>query len=269
MRLTVGSSPHTRGLPAAQIEAMAQVGIIPAYAGPTNTAFGSRYLSRDHPRIRGAYIFAKLHGLNLLGSSPHTRGLHTTAIHQNADSRIIPAYAGPTLRLYPHNGWPKDHPRIRGAYLALSGGVLSLLGSSPHTRGLHQVASIAACLLRIIPAYAGPTPRDTAEASLRWDHPRIRGAYCWCKDFRGVHLGSSPHTRGLRSGTCVNQHQSEDHPRIRGAYVQDWRDRRLFIGSSPHTRGLLSPRFNSRFVFRIIPAYAGPTSPRRPIYRSA
>ena len=50
-----GSSPHTRGLHSAKGLFKYIVGIIPAYAGPTDLVPGLRTGRWDHPRIRGAY----------------------------------------------------------------------------------------------------------------------------------------------------------------------------------------------------------------------
>ena len=112
-----GSSPHTRGLLYVSCILVSFVRIIPAYAGPTYRqalAFGA---CQDHPRIRGAYQWKCRRGSTLLGSSPHTRGLLGVRYEYAAQSRIIPAYAGPTLRAGSTNYPAKDHPRIRGAYL--------------------------------------------------------------------------------------------------------------------------------------------------------
>ena len=51
----------------------------------------------------------------------------------------------------------------------------------------------------------------------------------------------------------------EDHPRIRGAYQPGKTYPAESVGSSPHTRGLLWTQERYMLLFRIIPAYAGPT----------
>ena len=51
----------------------------------------------------------------------------------------------------------------------------------------------------------------------------------------------------------------KDHPRIRGAYVLPIHTLHRLKGSSPHTRGLPSALKILRAIYRIIPAYAGPT----------
>ena len=70
----MGSSPHTRGALASDVERAVIAGIIPAYAGSTVYMSILAAAISDHPRIRGE------HGIDVLGrkvaggSSPHTRG---------------------------------------------------------------------------------------------------------------------------------------------------------------------------------------------------
>ena len=105
----------------------------------------------------------------------------------------------------------------------------------------------------------------------------------------GSPSGSSPHTRGLHAGAprgparrgIIPAHAgftlrdggqeegAQDHPRTRGVYLSTpQRDVRL-TGSSPHTRGLLPPSADDQIAFRIIPAHAGFTSPRRVAFASS
>ena len=71
------------------------------------------------------------------GSSPHTRGAPAVRAASWRRIRIIPAYAGSTLRSGRASSSIADHPRIRGEHDFLE---------------LHPVERI-----RIIPAYAGST----------------------------------------------------------------------------------------------------------------
>ena len=92
----IGSSPHTRGLPADTAVKPPMPGIIPAYAGPTDVHDGDRPYIEDHPRIRGAYWRMPAEDSLTWGSSPHTRGLQGATSAGISPGRIIPAYAGPT-----------------------------------------------------------------------------------------------------------------------------------------------------------------------------
>ena len=92
-------------------------------------------------------------------------------------------------------------------------------------------------------------------------------------------VGSSPHTRGARSGwrcwdagkriipayagsTMTLRHRRgglRDHPRIRGEHRSASVPVTSEQGSSPHTRGALPSGIVSLCCFGIIPAYAGST----------
>ena len=114
---------------------------------------------------------------------------------------------------------------------------LQLRGSSPHTRGAHVHPTRRHRPRRIIPAYAGSTPRDTHTPIKARDHPRIRGEHAafmvlWRDSTRII-----PAYAGSTHGEIGCHYISWDHPRIRGEH-------RLYIvldhvrrGSSPHTRG--------------------------------
>ena len=173
-----GSSPHTRGAPAATVKAVIESRIIPAYAGSTRR--------RGQPRRRRT------------GSSPHTRGALALARRVSDRERIIPAYAGSTPRGPRSSAVFADHPRIRGEHRMKVFTSRGVQGSSPHTRGAQAGHSLAAGDARIIPAYAGSTPIRTPASRSREDHPRIRGEHRSTPCFFRRLSGSSPHTRGAQ-----------------------------------------------------------------------
>ena len=70
----LGSSPHTRGTLGGVPAALVADGIIPAYAGNTQTARQGSRPSWDHPRIRGEHWSCSGAEGATPGSSPHTRG---------------------------------------------------------------------------------------------------------------------------------------------------------------------------------------------------
>ena len=137
---------------------------------------------------------------------------------------------------------------------------------------------------RIIPAYAGSTFVVSYLGTRTADHPRIRGEHSCADWLSSAASGSSPHTRGARaSGEALDRRGRiipayagstrtlplpaavcQDHPRIRGEHqpllLAELRDR----GSSPHTRGARPRSRTVRRSSRIIPAYAGSTSPTPP-----
>ena len=132
-----GSSPHTRG------------------ARPNTGAWAMR--STDHPRIRGEHFSSSLALGGCPGSSPHTRGAPMPLFLFIGVIRIIPAYAGSTLRRTLTQAMPRDHPRIRGEHGDVGHECLEGVGSSPHTRGAPVDVALADLKGRIIPAYAGST----------------------------------------------------------------------------------------------------------------
>ena len=173
-----------------------------------------------------------------------------------------------------------DHPRIRGEHADDERSVAAGGGSSPHTRGAQRLAGAGDRVFRIIPAYAGSTPVYTLAVVGVRDHPRIRGEHLNWLNRVPLTTGSSPHTRGARSGpprgrgTCriipayagstwIDKNQriaDEDHPRIRGEHAGGAQQVPGARGSSPHTRGAPCPDRPGEPPGRIIPAYAGSTS---------
>ena len=114
-RLTIGSSPHTRGALVAPHRRHDRGRIIPAYAGST--------------------IGTQSRLLTCLGSSPHTRGALQDPTEPSQENRIIPAYAGSTSTAGTTVSRCSDHPRIRGEHSASPPTMMVATGSSPHTRG--------------------------------------------------------------------------------------------------------------------------------------
>ena len=120
-----------------------------------------------------------------------------------------------------------------------------------------------------------PTPHT------RGDHPRIRGEHPSPRLSSHGSSGSSPHTRGAQGfrqahGTprriipayagstrsvSYPTGAGEDHPRIRGEHRLAEGEALCRQGSSPHTRGAPLFRQASDSKLRIIPAYAGSTTP--------
>ena len=191
----------------------------------------------DHPRIRGEHVRRPQGG--------------------DRSGRIIPAYAGSTLRPDPEAREVADHPRIRGEHRGSGYGAVERPGSSPHTRGAPEISAHRPHAARIIPAYAGSTVWSGAPGHLSADHPRIRGEHEHLPAPGQPAVGSSPHTRGApvgvsrgtaragiipayagstSTGSCRHS-RKPDHPRIRGEHKDRGSRVAFFEGSSPHTRG--------------------------------
>ena len=191
-----GSSPHTRGARGGTAARAAAPGIIPAYAGSTFSPIWTREKSRDHPRIRGEHGNRDDAALRQIGSSPHTRGAPRNVFKAINQTRIIPAYAGSTGCLASTRVTARDHPRIRGEHSPVEPSYSKHEGSSPHTRGAHAGLRRRRDPRRIIPAYAGSTPRRRSATRRTADHPRIRGEHASWPETVTRSPGSSPHTRG-------------------------------------------------------------------------
>mgnify|MGYP000939625884 CR=1 FL=1 len=222
---------------------------------------GIRRRERDHPRIRGEHILVHIPSATPIGSSPHTRGARRRRPGKPRPRRIIPAYAGSTPWFIDARGWLADHPRIRGEHTYGAKKIALRRGSSPHTRGA-------------LPCGILLLTEDR-------DHPRIRGEHVHVLFALPEFLGSSPHTRGARDGrqgavdgsgiipayagstdrgVQVIEH-TPDHPRIRGEHKTMHVYPPVSRGSSPHTRGAPAGACLRPAPGRIIPAYAGSTSP--------
>ena len=134
-----GSSPHTRGARAHRLLKPSGVCIIPAYAGSTTSSPTRWRRPKDHPRIRGEHSSWSLTPFTISGSSPHTRGAHAREHQTRRVHGIIPAYAGSTSGASDDGRPVRDHPRIRGEHIVGSIGMVIGWGSSPHTRGAHQI----------------------------------------------------------------------------------------------------------------------------------
>ena len=194
-----GSSPHTRGARGTPLsltryegdhprirgehhgevaEVEAAVGIIPAYAGstqvPPNNAAG---LTGSSPHTRGALERVRQRYVEL-GDHPRIRGEHLVHFVSFVRwTRIIPAYAGST----------DSSCSFR----------LRCLGSSPHTRGAHD-------LILALGYRHEDHPRIRGEHPVKLERPRgddeIIPAYAGSTQYPVPYTktvsGSSPHTRG-------------------------------------------------------------------------
>ena len=196
----------------------------------------------DHPRIRGEHAPAPEMTALMPGSSPHTRGAQVRCPSRGCRTRIIPAYAGSTGGHQARFPARWDHPRIRGEHSSNNGIFPILSGSSPHTRGALSPDPATRRRRRIIPAYAGSTPRRTATACRRPDHPRIRGEHATRGAWPVGADGSSPHTRGA--------------PGVRGQRGDGDGIIPAYAGSTSPTGGI---RVGGGGGGGIIPAYAGST----------
>ena len=175
-----GSSPLSRGIRGPGCSRYRRRGIIPALAGNTTPSTTSPSWWRDHPRSRGEYLSTLRRNSCVIGSSPLSRGIHA-----------VPGPAVPS---------DADHPRSRGEYDIPLSSAYGYNGSSPLSRGIPPSQSELGDQQRIIPALAGNTPGVILAGASMGDHPRSRGEYYWHTGKNKLCIGSSPLSRGIRSG---------------------------------------------------------------------
>ena len=170
--------------------------------------------------------------------------------------------------------------------------VVSIFGSSPHTRGTRAHPAHRTRGSRFIPAYAGNASELSPASHQRPVHPRIRGERVTRRASMNDHSGSSPHTRGTPVPRDIAELETRFipayagnacwtrcgrpawtvHPRIRGERAVALYRAVREIGSSPHTRGTRGCGRDTVYRDRFIPAYAGNAyrppvcRPRRPVH---
>ena len=189
--------------------------------------------------------------------SPLTRGTRIFGFQSCLNIRFIPAYAGNSGLRPAFLKSPTVHPRLRGelVYLNVMAGVPN--GSSPLTRGTHDLSDAIAIFGRFIPAYAGNSAFLSVLASVNAVHPRLRGELRLVRGPLRWSSGSSPLTRGTLKQFLQTTSDTTVHPRLRGELSVDWGILLNKIGSSPLTRGTHVLNDTTISPVRFIPAYAG------------
>ena len=88
------------------------------------------------------------------------------------------------------------HPRVGGENADGSQGELRGYGSSPRGRGKLVLSWPGQTGMRLIPAWAGKTPRRYRRMTSAWAHPRVGGENGMLRLELANHCGSSPRGRG-------------------------------------------------------------------------
>ena len=251
-----------RGTPRLHKILCGELGIIPAYAGNTNSPMIPQEIHGDHPRVCGEHLRKACFRGGLTGSSPRMRGTPDRASNNTVRWWIIPAYAGNTEEV--------DHAAWCG------------WGSSPRMRGTHRTQVPRARHNGIIPAYAGNTRRSRFCRRYARDHPRVCGEHADILSGGLSGAGSSPRMRGTLeprfdgydgqgiipayAGNTMPVSRStvtsRDHPRVCGEHVATQSPQTVILGSSPRMRGTQDSGQGRSDRKGIIPAYAGNTTRR-------
>ena len=238
MPLTMGSSPRMRGTQMQDIGIDLSDGIIPAYAGNTESFERGNGSCGDHPRVCGEHERNGNRERLLPGSSPRMRGTRQAQTCALCLHGIIPAYAGNTLRRSSRPWLARDHPRVCGEHSSGTAFVAMAPGSSPRMRGTRPLCEPVRLDRGIIPAYAGNTsPVSWFTASIG-DHPRVCGEHLYPSDSMTRGKGSSPRMRGTlhlpldpveplgiipayagnTRGFPLSEPMVRDHPRVCGEH---------------------------------------------------
>ncbi len=214
--ITVGSSPLTRGTQAPLLRAGYHRGSSPLTRGTRLLSLLPRARLAVHPRLRGE--------------------LKLSLVESVRRTRFIPAYAGNSPMPIGSGAVSAVHPRLRGELSLLLIKKIDRNGSSPLTRGTHQLRPRSKRNRRFIPAYAGNSHASSRLSSLNSVHPRLRGELITFLISENTIVGSSPLTRGTlklfsrekiyrrfipayagnSSTSHITKGDSSVHPRLRG-----------------------------------------------------
>ena len=176
------------------------MGLIPAHAGKTETLLRFTSWLRAHPRSRGENTGSVSALIDWRGSSPLTRGKRGVLRAAAHPKGLIPAHAGKTIHSTNRADSCGAHPRSRGENRTGGAGVFAAAGSSPLTRGKRHRSPRTCGAHGLIPAHAGKTNSTLVVSCQHGAHPRSRGENYWPVLGRVEPAGSSPLTRGKRSG---------------------------------------------------------------------
>ena len=150
----------------------------------------------DHPRICGEKQRHRRHSVSALGSPPHMRGKACTPATFHLTRRITPAYAGKSAPALRPRILHRDHPRICGEKLEITGNGSEGKGSPPHMRGKAPPDAVRILCGGITPAYAGKSRSHVHHRLIVGDHPRICGEKRSTRRAASRFSGSPPHMRG-------------------------------------------------------------------------
>ena len=192
------------------------------------------------------------------------RGTLQTDLHPRDNGRIIPAYAGNTVKsLYSHSP-VADHPRVCGEHNIPNPKDNNIPGSSPRMRGTHMGENLnVLCMTdhpRVCGEHAFPWP---APAQFVGSSPRMRGTPVLVR-LPQVLKRIIPAYAGNTFPAAVYSKKQADHPRVCGEHEKVQIRISNGAGSSPRMRGTLSLSSMPFICVRIIPAYAGNTSAKPP-----
>ena len=116
----LGSSPRMRGTRQRARHLPCQAGLIPTYAGNTNSLFHDTLGDGAHPHVCGEHklmCFTRVRGW---GSSPRMRGTRCSLAISISCAGLIPTYAGNTSRCFAPFAARRAHPHVCGEHSSFS-----------------------------------------------------------------------------------------------------------------------------------------------------
>ena len=133
---------------------------------------------------------------DVIGSSPRGRGKPLTTAACLGLVRLIPAWAGKTMRWTTRRQSNPAHPRVGGENARLAERPPARRGSSPRGRGKLTGGLSRVCGAGLIPAWAGKTCPGLVAGENRRAHPRVGGENLAFVVPMVLVGGSSPRGRG-------------------------------------------------------------------------
>ena len=150
-----GSPPRMRGKVRQSGHDAQGHGITPAYAGKRKTVGAQGFLGWDHPRVCGEKLWRIALDAGQGGSPPRMRGKGLERQAASGQGGITPAYAGKRMQLDAGVLLKRDHPRVCGEKLWVTGRRVARRGSPPRMRGKADHRPVRQLEPGITPAYAG------------------------------------------------------------------------------------------------------------------
>ena len=130
-----------------------------------------------HPHTRGEYPTGRSWRSLGGGSSPHSWGIPDKIGPIRIIARFIPTLVGNTEGMFFILGNSTVHPHTRGEYIGFHFRNILVVGSSPHSWGIHQAQALCRLSLRFIPTLVGNTHRSRPPPRRSAVHPHTRGEY--------------------------------------------------------------------------------------------
>ena len=148
----------------------------------------------------GENLFVHYCAKHRRGSSPRGRGKRRGRRGRARCAGLIPAWAGKTFAIWFQSCVARAHPRVGGENYDEAQEQGKSEGSSPRGRGKPGPCNPTADHRRLIPAWAGKTPRSARYWAVGPAHPRVGGENETIPHVRACVPGSSPRGRGKPSG---------------------------------------------------------------------